>query len=245
VSCIKSLQLICNEIIVVDSGSTDNTCQLAQAAGATVYHQPYLGDGIQKNVALPYTQNLWVFSLDADERITPELAAAINALELTNSQFDGYAVRRRNYIGERWIKCCRWYPNYLVRLYRHDKLKFQEVKQHAFVSEHNTQRLKADILHFRYKNYGELFAKPERDYSTRGAKILYLQGKRAGFITPVIHGLGAFFTNYLLRGGVFGGLDGLTLSLAIAQNSYLKYAKLLEYQRDKSVREAENFNSVW
>jgi glycosyltransferase involved in cell wall biosynthesis len=245
VACITSLQLICNEVIVIDSGSTDNTCELARSAGATVYHQSYLGDGFQKNVALQYVQNAWVFSLDADERIMPELATAVNALDLENSCYAGYAIRRRNHIGKRWVKCCNWYPDYLVRLYRHDTLRFHEMKQHAFVPVENTKKLKADILHFRYKNYGELFVKPERNYSTRGAKVLYLQGKRANIFTPVRHGLGAFLINYLFRGGLFGGIDGLTLSLAIAQNSYLKYAKLLEYQRDKSVRDAEDFNSVW
>ena len=90
-----------------------------------------------------------------------------------------------------------------------------------------------------------MFSKPARNYSTRGAKILYMQGKKANALTPFWHGSAAFLSNYFLRGGILGGVDGFTLALAIACNSYMKYAKLLEYQRDPKVREAENFDNVW
>ena len=242
---ITSLQRVCNEIVVVDSESTDRTVEIARAMGAKVYLQKYLGDGIQKNVALQYVTNRWVLSIDADERLSDELVEWIRKADLETTPYDGFAVRRRNYIGSRWVKSCGWYPDYLVRLYRHDKLRFRDVKQHAFVPTNNTLKIKADLIHYRYKNCGELFSKPARNYSTRGAKILYLQGKRANAFTPFWHGTAAFFSNYFLRGGILGGVDGFTLALSIACNSYLKYAKLLEYQRDPKVREAENFDNVW
>lgn len=242
---IKSLQRVCNEVVVVDSNSTDHTVEIARSLGAKVYLQSYLGDGIQKNVSLKYVTNLWVISIDADERLSDELVAWIQQTDFENTPYDGFAVRRRNYIGSRWVKCCDWYPDYLVRIYRHDKLRFRDVKQHAFVPMENTLKIKADLIHYRYKNCGELFSKPARNYSTRGAKILYLQGKKANAFTPFLHGTAAFFSNYLLRGGILGGVDGFTLSLAIACNSYMKYAKLLEYHRDPQVLEAENFENVW
>ena len=242
---ITSLQQVCDEVVVVDSESTDRTREVAQAAGAKVYIQPYLGDGIQKNVALKYVKNLWVLSIDADERLTPELVAKIEATDFDHTPYDGFALRRRNLVGSRWIKSCGWYPDWLVRLYRHDRLRFPEVKQHATVPTNNTQRWRADLLHYRYKNIGELFAKPGRNYSTRGAKILWDKGKRAHWWSPLWHGGAAFFVNYFVRGGILGGIDGLTLSKSIALNSYLKYAKLLEYQRDPTVRDAEDFTKVW
>ena len=242
---IKSLQRVCNEVVVVDSNSTDRTVEIARDLGAKVYLQSYLGDGIQKNVSLQYVTNLWVISIDADERLSDELVTWIQQTDFENTPYDGFAVRRRNYIGSRWIKCCDWYPDYLVRIYRHDKLRFRDVKQHAFVPMVNTLKIKADLVHYRYKNCGELFSKPARNYSTRGAKILYLQGKKAHAFTPFLHGTAAFFSNYLFRGGILGGVDGFTLSLAIACNSYMKYAKLLEYQRDPQVLKAENFDNVW
>lgn len=242
---IRSLQQVCNEVVVVDSESTDRTVEIARELGAKVYLQKYLGDGIQKNVALQYVTNLWVLSIDADERLSDELVAWIRSTDFETTPYDGFAVRRRNYIGSRWVKCCGWYPDHLVRLYRHDKLRFRDVKQHAFVPTNNTLKIKADLIHYRYKNSGELFSKPARNYSTRGAKILYLQGKKANAFTPFWHGTAAFLSNYFLRGGILGGVDGFTLSLAIACNSYMKYAKLLEYQRDEQVRNAENFDNVW
>ena len=243
--CIDSLKLICEEIIVVDSNSTDRTVEIAQECGAKTYLQSYLGDGIQKNVGIQYSKNLWVFSLDADERITPELAEEINALDLEHTNYEAFAVKRKNFIGSRWVKCCHWYPNYLIRLYRHDKTRFANVKQHAGVPSSNFKKLNTAILHFTYKNTGEMFAKPGRNYSTRSAKILYLQGKKANVLTPILHSLGAFCKNYFLYGGIFGGIDGYSVSKSIACNAYLKYAKLLEYQRDEKVRNAENFDEVW
>lgn len=245
VAAIQSLQQVCDEVVVVDSLSSDRTAALAEEAGAKVVLQPYLGDGLQKNIALQHVNNDWVLSIDADERLTPELVAFIERTDLDSTPYDGFAVRRRNMIGSRWVKACGWYPDYLVRLYRHSKLCFREVKQHSSVPEANTLRVKADLLHYRYRNIGELFAKPGRDYSTRGAKILYSQGRRVHCWTPSLHGTGAFLSNYLLRGGIVGGIDGLTLSLAVATNSYLKYAKVLEWQRDPQVLSQTDFNSVW
>lgn len=243
--CIRSLKQVCNEVIVVDSLSQDRTREIAEQEGARVYIQSYLGDGIQKNVALKYVTNPWVISIDADERLTPELVQFLKNTDLEHTPYDGFAVRRRNYIGSRWVKSCGWYPDYLVRIYRHSKLRFADVKQHAWVPSDNTLRIKADLIHYRYRNLGELFAKPERNYSTRGAKILYLKGKKVNALTPVWHGVGAFVSNYFFRGGILGGIDGLTLSLAVANNSYLKYAKLLEWQRDPQVLKQENFDQVW
>ena len=244
-AAIRSLQQVCDEVVVVDSLSSDDTVVRARQAGALVVEQAYLGDGIQKNVALKYVKNPWVLSIDADERLTDELVAFIRQADLEHTPYDGFAVRRRNYVGSRWVRSCGWYPDYLVRLYRHEKLQFRPVKQHSTVPEGNTLRIKADLIHYRYRCTGDLFAKPERNYSTRGAKILYLKGRKVHAWTPVLHGLGAFMSNYFLRGGILGGIDGLSVTLAVAQNSYLKYAKVLEWQRDPKVREQENFDEVW
>jgi glycosyltransferase involved in cell wall biosynthesis len=243
--CIFSLQQICSEIIVVDSESSDKTREIATELEAKVYVQKYLGDGIQKNVGLQYATNQWIFSMDADERLTPELVTAIQTLDLNNTTYWGYAVKRRNHIGSRWVRCCGWYPDYVVRLFRKDQLRFSETKQHATVPNVNTLKLQADMLHYTYQNIGELFAKPARNFSTRSAKIMYLNGKKATVFSPVVHGFWAFFSNYFFKGGIFGGVDGLTLSIAIACNSYLKYAKLIEYQRDSRVREKEDFEKIW
>lgn len=245
VDAISSLQLICNEVIVIDSNSSDQTIELAKSMGAITYLQAYLGDGIQKNAGIQFANNDWIFSMDADERITPELAQIINTIDFQNTTYYGFAIRRRNMIGSRWVKSCGWYPDYLVRLFKHSQIRFGEEKQHASVPNANTLKLKGDILHFSYKNIGELFAKPDRNFSTRGAKILYLKGKKATAFTPFLHGFSSLFVNLFFKGAIWEGIDGFTLALSIATNSYLKYAKLLEFQRDPKVREREDFNSVW
>ena len=237
--------LICDEVVVVDSCSTDRTVDIAQAMGAKTYVQPYLGDGPQKNVGIGYASHRWVFSLDADERISPELAEAINAIDLEHTPFEAFEVRRRNFIGSRWIRCCHWYPNWLVRLYRTDMTRYTDSKQHASVPSANKGRIKADIIHQAYDNIGEMFTKQAHSFSSRSAKIIYQSGKRVTAFSPFVHAFAAFFLNYFVRGGIWGGLDGLSISKAMALNAYLKYARVLEYQRDPKVLDNENFNEVW
>jgi len=244
-ACIESMQTVCNEIIVVDSGSTDNTIEIARSLGAIIVNQSYLGDGIQKNIALNHTQNTWVLSLDADERLTPEMTQAIQQLDLESTHFEGFSFRRQNRIGNRWIKHCGWYPDRCIRLYNTDKTRFADVKQHASVQTYNVKNIDADIIHYSFKNIGELFAKPGRNFSGRAAKIMYAKGKRANSFSPFTHGLNAFIRKYIFQRGFMGGVDGMTVALSSAVNSYLKYAKLLEYQRDPSVTKQDDFKNIW
>ncbi len=243
--CINSLMQVCNEIIVVDSNSQDNTVERAKAAGANVYSQSYLGDGLQKNYGLQFASNNWILCLDADERLTPQLIETINKIDLNSALNDAYSMPRRNYIGSRWIKRCGWYPDYCIRLFNKEKTQFKPVKQHAYVEAKTPVKLRADIIHYSFRNIGELFAKPGRNFSSRAAKIMYQKGKRANAFSPILHGLNAFFRKYLVQLGFLGGVDGFTVALSSAVNSYLKYAKLLEFQRDPKVLQTEDFNKVW
>lgn len=245
VECIQSLQQVCSEVVVVDSNSTDNTRELAEQAGARVVIQSYLGDGFQKNVGLDYTDNHWILSIDADERLTKEMVSEIKQLNLNTTEHDAFAFRRRNYIGSRWVKQCGWYPDFCLRLYDKTKTRFAEVKQHAAVQARNPKRINADLIHYSFENLGQLFAKPGRDFSGRAAKIMYQKGKRVNSMSPFLHGLNAFIKSYLIKKGFLGGSDGLTVSISAAMSSYLKYARLLEFQRDPAVLEKEDFNKVW
>lgn len=243
--CIKSLQQVCDEIVVVDSGSTDSTVAIAESLGARVVVQSYLGDGFQKNVALSYVHSDWVLSIDADERLTPEMVSEIQALKLGVGGYDAYAFRRRNMVGSRWIKRCGWYPDYCIRLYNKNTARFASVKQHAKVEADHVKTIKADMIHYSFKNIGELFSKGGRNYPNRSAKIMYLKGKKVTGFAPFSHGFFAFFRAYILKGGFMLGVDGLSVSMSIGLNSYLKYARLLEYQRDAKVRNQEDFEKIW
>ena len=182
--CINSLKKVCNEIIVVDSGSKDKTIEIAQSLGAKVIHQVYLGDGFQKNVALKEVQYNWVLSLDADERLTEEMIKDIRSIDLESTQFDAFSFRRKNMIGSRWIKHCGWYPDNCTRLYNHTKTKFKEVKQHSSVPANSLKTFNSDIIHFSFKNIGELFAKPGRNFSGRPQKSCLLKAKNPMLSLP-------------------------------------------------------------
>lgn len=244
-ACLASLGRVCSELLVVDSGSSDDTCARAERAGARVIHQPYLGDGPQKNVGPAAAANRWVLSIDADERLTDGAVAAIRALDLARTPHDAFALRRRNHIGSRWVRVCGWYPDYCLRLFDRDRTRFSDAKQHAWVTAANPLELDADLEHHSFANVGELYTKAAGRFSNRSAKIFYREGRRVSAFAPAGHGLSAFLRKYLLKRGFLGGLDGLSVSLSAALNAYLKYARLLEYQRDAKVREAEDFEAFW
>nr|WP_298414123.1 glycosyltransferase family 2 protein [uncultured Halomonas sp.] len=244
-ACLASLANVCDELIVVDSGSTDATCRLAEQAGARVIKQPYLGDGPQKNVGPAQASNRWVLSLDADERLTDEAIEAIRGLELDNGEQEAFALRRRNHLGSRWIKTCGWYPDYCVRLFDRERTAFSDSRQHASISATKVIRLDADIDHYSFANLGELFTKASGRFSSRAAKIMYLKGKKANAFSPFVHGANAFVRKYVFQRGFSSGLDGMSVALSAAVNAYLKYAKLLELRRDSQVRDAEDFDRIW
>ncbi|WP_299260948.1 glycosyltransferase family 2 protein [uncultured Kushneria sp.] len=244
-ACLASLARVCDELIVVDSGSTDDTCALARAFGARVIEQPYLGDGPQKNVGPKAATHRWVLSLDADERLTEQAVSTVQALSLSTTEHDGFALRRRNFIGSRWVKRCGWYPDYCLRLFDRERTGFSESRQHSSVQASHPARLDADIEHYSFANLAELFTKAGGRFSTRAAKIMYLKGKKVNACSPFIHGANAFVRKYLFQRGFMAGPDGLSVSLSAGVNAYLKYAKLLEFQRDPQVREREDFNRVW
>nr|WP_297457716.1 glycosyltransferase family 2 protein [uncultured Halomonas sp.] len=244
-ACLASMSAVCDELIVVDSGSTDATCRLAKEAGARVIEQPYLGDGLQKNVGPQQASHRWILSIDADERLTDAAIDAIRALDLASTPHDGFAFRRRNFLGSRWIKTCGWYPDYCIRLYDRERAAFSKTRQHASVRAAQPRRLDADLEHHSFANLGELFTKASGRFSNRAAKIMYLKGKRANAWSPFIHGGNAFVRKYVFQRGFMSGIDGVSVALSAAVNAYLKYAKLLEFQRDAQVRKAEDFERVW
>ncbi|NNE04986.1 MAG: glycosyltransferase family 2 protein [Xanthomonadales bacterium] len=246
VACIESLKLICDEIFVIDSLSTDDTVALARAHGARIIEHQYLGDGPQRNLLLDDASHDWIMSLDADERMTPELATEIRALDLANSPFDAYAMKRRNYIGSRWVRHCGWYPDYVVRLYHRMRTRHGDGKSHASdLPTRNIFKLEQAITHLTHENVSEVFAKPGRDYHSRAAKILYLKGKKVNPLSPALHGGSAFLKHYIFKLGFLDGLDGLTVCLGIALRSYGKYARLIEFYRDPEIRKREDFDRIW
>lgn len=237
--CIESLKSVCDEIVVVDSYSSDDTLKIAKELGAKVILQEYLGDGFQKNVVLQHASYDWILSIDADERVDERMAQSILEIKTLQNHPEAYAFKRKNYIADRWVKHCGWYPDICTRLYNKNQTKFKDVAGHSSVQTNNIKILDGHIIHYSYKNYHELLHKTNR-FSTRGAKMMFEKGKKANGLSPFIHFMAAFFRKYFLQKGFLDGVDGLTISLTASINSYMKYAKLLEMQKSK-----QNSSSLW
>ena len=241
--CLASLQGLVDEIVVVDTHSSDETVAIALKFGATV-SQPddWPGFGPQKNRALALATHTWVLSIDADERVTPELAAEINRVigrterdgnhpKATENHYGAYAIPRQSWYCGKFIQHCGWRPDYVLRLFRKSNAKFSDDLVHERVITSNTiGQLKNHLLHYSYLDFSQVLAKVEA-YSSASAQQAFNRGERGSILKGVAHGLWAFIRTYVLRAGFLDGAHGLALSISNAQTSYYKYVKLWAMQQ--------------
>ena len=217
-----------DEIIVVDSQSTDRTTEIARKFTDKVIVRPWPGYIAQKNFAAEQASHDWIFSLDADERVTPELAAEVKALVANGPHATGYRVPRVTFHLGRWMRSTDWYPDYQLRLYdrRHarwsGKYVHESVKADGAVDD-----LRSELQHFAYRDLAHHLQTMDR-YTTLAAKQMFEEGRRAGLVDLMIHPPAAFFRNYVLRGGFRDGVPGLIVSAMNARYVGLKFAKLWE-----------------
>ncbi len=226
---IKSVQEVCDEVLVIDSLSIDKTCEIAESLGARVVKQKYLGDGAQKAFGAPLAKNDWILSIDADERLDVNAIEAIKNLDLDATTFDAFSFARKTYVGKAFIKL--WYPDRVTRLYNRSKCSYTTAGGHARVETQNIQDLNADMLHYSYEDYSQMI-KTSHKFITRGARLTYEDGKRASRFDPFLHGAGALFKALVLKGGVFHGVNGWNVAVISAFSSYMKYALMLEMQEN-------------
>ncbi len=227
--CIESVWKVADEIIVVDSLSTDKTREIAKNLGAKVIEQSYLGDGLQKNFGVQFAKNDWILHLDADERLDGQMIKEIQAINYAETAYDAYAFRRKNYIGTRWQKV--WYPDYMIRLYHKDRCRFSPMIGHTSLTTKNYQRMNGNIIHYSFKDLSDCLVRAGK-YSKRDAKVLLENNLKVSAWDPVIHGSVSFLKYYFLKKGFIYGLDGLTASLLGALRSYLKYAQVIEMREN-------------
>lgn len=224
--CLQSMHGLVDEIIVVDSQSTDNTVAIAQQHGAKV-SQPadWPGFGPQKNRALELATCDWVFSIDADERVTPELAEEIKQVLRTN-QDNAYEIPRLSWYCGRFMQHSGWQPDYVLRLFKRNAAKFtNDLVHERLLSNVSTQKLKGILLHFSFTNFSQVLSKINA-YSEASAKQAYAKGKRANVFTAVGHGFWSFFRTYFLKAGFLDGQHGLALAISNAEGTYYRYIKL-------------------
>lgn len=230
--CLASLEFA-DEIIVVDSGSTDGTEEICRACPKVrFFHQHWLGYGKQKNRAAELAKNDMILNVDADERVTPDLRHSI--LAFAGQQAGAARVARRNFFGSRWVRTCGWYPDYTVRLYDRRKCSFNERVVHEAVQCDGTiVTLQGDLLHYTYRDISDYLERMNR-YSTLAAEEYHKNGKKAGLGRLLVSPLAMFCKMYLIRKGFLDGWSGLVLSVLYAVYTFCKYAKLAELDAMKT-----------
>lgn len=215
-----------DEVVVLDSGSTDDTVQLARAMSASVSTSPdWPGFGIQKNRALALASSDWVLSIDADERVTPALQAEIQAV-LKAPTFDAYDFPRLSSYCGQYMRHSGWYPDRVTRLFRRQTARFSDdlVHEKLLVSG-PLGALNSDLLHESFRDLESVLDKVNR-YSSAGAQALHNKGKTSSLGKALGRGLWAFVRTYFLRRGFLDGRMGLVLAISNAQGTYYRYLKL-------------------
>jgi glycosyltransferase involved in cell wall biosynthesis len=221
--CLDSLAF-CDERIVVDSDSTDGTLLIAREKGARIATHGWKGFGAQKNYALSLAHGDWVLSIDADERVTPELAAEILKV-IGEGRADGFELSRRSSFCGRMMRHSGWFPDRVLRLFRRDKGRFTDDLVHErVVCEGKTARLNNALLHYPVARLEDAIRRIDQ-YSTLGAEKLSASDRKVSFFSGITHGAGTFLRVYVLKLGFLDGAAGFMLAVANAEGAYYRYMK--------------------
>jgi len=226
-ACLETL-LWADEIIVVDSGSSDRTAEIcASFPKVKFFDRKWEGFGPQKNMALSLASSSWIFSIDADERVSKGLASEILAA-IESPSFEAYRVRRKNIYRGEWVRRSGWWPDEVIRLFRRDKARFTSHVVHEGVEYSGRTGLLANPLeHHSYTGAGDFIKRVDR-YSTLGASQLAARGKKAGTLNILGRTMLAFLRSYILKKGFLDGRAGLLIAFSTAEVTFYKYMKLSE-----------------
>jgi glycosyltransferase involved in cell wall biosynthesis len=230
-ACLESVSWA-DELIVVDSNSTDATAKISQEFTDKVFQHEFTGFGQLRNEAVAHATHDWVFSLDTDERATPELREEIRKLLDRGPEADAYFVPRRNFFLGRWIRHCGFYPDFRQpQLFRKDHMRYRNDLVHErYEMDGRVGYLKAHVLQYPFRDIDHYLAKMDR-YSDLMARRMVEQGRRFRTHQLVTHPVFTFFKMYWLRQGFRDGMPGLILSGLYAYYTFVKYAKLWERGR--------------
>jgi glycosyltransferase involved in cell wall biosynthesis len=224
-----------DEIIVVDSGSTDDTVAIARRHTERVLQRDWPGYPAQKNHAASIASHDWILSLDADERVTPELAAEIQAVMAGAPAHSGFGIPRVTWHLGRWIRTTDWYPDQQLRLYDRRAAEWTGRYVHESVTVRgSTGVLRGELQHFAYRDIADHLETIDR-YTTYAARQMQEDGRRAGWLQLAGHPPLAFLRNYLAHGGIRDGIPGLVVSTLNSYYVFLKFAKLWELQHPTAV----------
>jgi glycosyltransferase involved in cell wall biosynthesis len=231
--CLESVSWA-DEIVVIDSNSTDKTVAIAREFTDRVITQAWLGHIGQSQFATDQAVNLWVLHLDADERVSPALRDEILALDLDNSPYDAYEMPRRHFFMRQWIGHSAWYPDHKIRLFRKDRCKWGGYAPHDEVKVFGRkQKLKNDLLHYIYRDVAH-FSETKNMYSSLTAEDHFRNNRKARIVDFTLRPLYAFLYRYLFRLGFMDGIAGFTISVMESHTVFLKYIKLYEIRNKLS-----------
>src|SRR3954453_10144562 len=220
-----------DEIVVVDSGSTDGTLDIARRLATRVEVREWPGYAVQKNYAASLARHDWILSLDADERVGGRLASSLAARRTSEPPAPGYRVARTSWYLGSWIRTTDWYPDYQLRLYDRRTGAWQPARVHESVRVPGEPlRLDGDIEHYPYADVSDHLQRIDR-YTALAALDLRDRGRHAGVLALLLHPPAAFLRNYILRRGILQGRAGLAVSLLNSYYVLLKYVKLLEFEQ--------------
>lgn len=229
-ACLESLSFA-DEIVVVDSGSTDRTLEIARRYTDRVETRPWHGFGPQKQAAVGLARNDLVLNVDCDERVTPELAREIASLLAAPRLEAAYSIPRRNFLGGKEIRWCGWAPDRIVRLFDRTRAGFTDAAVHeTVVARGEVVPLRHPLLHLSFDGFADLVAKMNR-YTDLGARDLHARGKRFRVADVTLRPAFAFLRTYLLRLGFLDGVEGFEVAAANAFSTFAKYAKLRDLER--------------
>lgn len=233
--CLQTLSWV-DEIVILDAGSSDRTVEIAKQFTDKVFIGPnWQGYGVQRQRAQDKAGGDWVLMVDADEHITPELAASIKSVVANNDQTKVYALPRLSWVFGRFIRHGGWYPDYVIRLYPRQQAKYGADKVHEklhFPDGMDVVRLKGDLLHYTYRDMEHYLVKSAA-YAAAWAAQRQERKKRASLIQGLWHGLACFLRMYLFRLGFLDGRQGLLLALLSGHSTFVKYADLWVRRQNK------------
>jgi glycosyltransferase involved in cell wall biosynthesis len=230
--CLRSLDGIADEIIVVDSLSTDRTLEIAGRYTDRIYHQKFLGHVEQKNLAVSHATHDWILSLDCDERLAPELREAILTVKDELDERRAYRMARKTFYVYRWLNHC-WYPDRKVRLFNKRHARWGGTNPHdRVVLDEGIQvsDLAGDIQHYSFSSISEHLRTID-NFTEIGAREIIAKGKKVSLLSPLSHGLWTFIRLYFIKRGFLDGLAGFVVATLSFMHAFVKYAKVLLHQR--------------
>lgn len=231
--CLESVRWA-DELVVVDSGSTDGTQAVCREYAAKLIETDWPGYGPQKNRALEHATGEWVLSIDADERVTPELRREIEAA-ITNPGFAVYRMPRRSSYCGRFMRHGGWWPDRVARLFRRGHARFSDAVVHERLEAQGPiGELQAPLLHFSFRDLEQVLNKVN-SYSSAGAEMLVNRGKRGGLGRAIGHAIAAFVRTYVFKRGFLDGREGFMLAVSNAEGAYYRYLKAM-YLRESGGR---------